>query len=78
MRANKHKKRIWILKTMYVEHEWNCSAIVYGPEDAIRIIGYNLDKALKAFRLFQKRGAEYGKPKNPVWQIKNRLNYGRY
>ena len=36
------------------------------------------DKAVRAVRAFLNRGAKYGQPKNPIWQIKNKLNYGRY
>ena len=37
-----------------------------------------LKARLKAARAFRSRGVKHGEPANVIWQIKNKLNYGRY
>lgn len=85
MRINKHKKRVYEWKNMYAFNEWNSAAIVYGPESSVQVIGYDFIKGLKAYRLFNSR-AWYLPPHQDrdriestrKWQLKNKLNYGRY
>lgn len=81
MRINKQKKRAFIWRMMY-DGEWNGSAIMRLADpfdtDSMYLAGYDFIRALRAYRSFYNRGCKYGAPNNPIWQIKNKLNYGRY
>lgn len=82
---NKHKKRVFMWKIRYILDEWNISTIVFGPPEDIKIIGYDFIKGMQSYRLFNNRTWYLSPHKDQkridqtrIWQIKNKLNYGRY
>ena len=47
-------------------------------DDRVFNCGTRETQIIRSVRAWISRGAKYGEPVNVIWQIKNKLNYGRY
>lgn len=75
-KLNKKKKRRWLAYAPF-ELRNNVSYPFFSGDKPLTI--QDVSATIRATRLRMGTGCKYGKPTIDItWQIKNRLNYGRY